>query len=156
MTPLASMVQNSLKIQDLTRQGFTLLELMIVVAVLAIVMAVAIPSLRNARMAANESSTLQTIKTIVSVNEQYRFRFSSFADTLGNLEAAGYIDGGFQADNEKSGYTYTYAGNASGYTITTDPTVPGSSGVRYFYCDQSGAIRFDASGVADATSPPIE
>ncbi len=136
--------------------GFTLLELMIVVAVIAIVAAVALPSLTNARMAANESSTLQTLRTLVSANEQYRTRFGGFADSLANIESAGYTDAGFSSGNSKSGYTFSYTGTRWAYSINSNPTTHNSSGRRYFFVDESGVIRADESAQATTTSPPIE
>lgn len=60
------------------RKGaFTLIELMLVIAVIAIIAAIAIPSLLNARMSANEASAISTMRTLVTVNEQYRTRFGS-------------------------------------------------------------------------------
>jgi hypothetical protein len=66
------------------------------------------------------------------------------------------------ASGVKSGYRFTYAavatdpaGNVLSYTITATPVVPGSSGQRSFFTDQSGTIRSTANGTADSTSTPL-
>src|SRR5688572_24854188 len=96
-------------------RGFTLVELMLVVAVIAIIMAMAIPSLLNARIAANESSAIATMKTLVTSNEQYRTRFQSYASSLNDLWTEGYIDSSV-ANPFKAGYTFSYVGGVNSYT----------------------------------------
>ena len=61
-------------------QGFTLIELMIVVAIIAIIAAIAIPSLLNARKAGNEASAISSLRTLSTVNEQYRTRFQEYPE----------------------------------------------------------------------------
>ncbi len=137
------------------RAAFTLIELMIVIAVIAIIAAIAVPSLLNARMAANEASAISTMRTLVTVNEQYRTRFGSYPGGLTNLWAEGYIDSTV-ADPYKAGYTFTYTGAGTTYFCNGDPTNPGTSGTRYFFADHSGVIRFSTTGTATSASPPID
>src|SRR5262245_5614360 len=85
--------------------GFTLVELMLVVAVMSIIMAMAIPSFLNTRIAANESSAIATMRAVVTSNEQYRTRFQSYASALTDLWAEGYIDATV-ANPFKAGYTF--------------------------------------------------
>jgi hypothetical protein len=66
------------------------------------------------------------------------------------------------ASGTKTGYKFSYsagatdaAGNVLNYTLTGEPISVGSTGQRYFYSDQSGVIRANSSGVADANSTPI-
>ena len=73
-------------------EGFTLIELMIVVAIIAIIAAIAIPSLLNARKAGNEASAISSLRTLTTVNEQYRTRFQNYAGDLSDLNDEGYID----------------------------------------------------------------
>jgi prepilin-type N-terminal cleavage/methylation domain-containing protein len=134
--------------------GFTLIELMVVIAVLAILMAMALPSLFNARMAGNEASAIGSLRTLVSVNNSYKARFQSYASALGNLQTTGYIDGVLAAGS-KSGYSFTYAGATDTFSIVGDPVTPGTSGSRYFFTDESGVIRFSSTGTATATSSAV-
>ena len=70
------------------KQDFTLIELMIVVAIIAIIAAIAIPSLLNARKAGNEASAISSLRTLTTVNEQYRTRFARYSDGLANLSGS--------------------------------------------------------------------
>ena len=135
--------------------GFTLIELMIVVAIIAIIAAIAIPSLLNARKAGNEASAISSLRTLTTVNEQYRTRFQSYAGTLTNLSDENYIDTVLGA-GAKSGYTFTYAGVQNTWTCTGDPTDPATTGDRYFFVDESGVIRFDSQATADVNDNPID
>ena len=139
-------------------QGFTLIELMIVVSIIAIIAAIAIPSLLNARKAGNEASAISSLRTLTTVNEQYRTRFASttvgYSDSLANLQASGYIDQVLGA-GAKSGYTFTYAGTRTTWTCTGTPTTPGTTGDRQFFVDESGVIRSDPAA-ATVTSAPID
>ena len=136
-------------------QGFTLIELMIVVAIIAIIAAIAIPSLLNARKAGNEASAISSLRTLTTVNEQYRTRFQAYSSSLGNLSAAGYIDS-VLGGGTKSGYTFTYAAGTNTWTTSGTATTAGTTGDRSFFADQSGVIRFAASGAATSASPPLD
>ncbi len=138
-------------------QGFTLIELMIVVAIIAIIAAIAIPSLMNARKSGNEASAISSLRTLTTVNEQYRNRFQAYADSLGSLSAVGYIDS-VLGSGTKSGYVFTYAAATATPTwqCTASPATTGVTGDRYFYVDQSGVIRFSLTGAATSASQPID
>ena len=137
------------------KQGFTLIELMIVVAIIAIIAAIAIPSLLNARKAGNEASAISSLRTLTTVNEQYRTRFQAYAGSLANLSAESYIDS-VLGSGTKSGYLFTYSGSTNTWTCTGSPTTAGTTGDRYFFVDQTGVIRFSSTGTATSTSPPID
>jgi len=136
-------------------RGFTLIELMIVVAIIAIILAIAIPSLMNARKAGNEASAVNSMRTITTVNEQYRTRYLSYAPALTNLQVTGYVDS-VLASGTKAGYSFAYSAGTSSYQIIAVPIVPGASGDRGFYVDTTGVIRFEATGAATSTSPHID
>ncbi len=136
-------------------QGFTLIELMIVVAIIAIIAAIAIPSLLAARMSGNEASAISSLRTLTTVNEQYRTRFGAYAGALGDLQAEGYIDN-VLGGGAKSGYDFTYTGAGVVWDTTADPTIVGRTGERFFFVDESGVIRFDTSATATAASNPID
>ena len=136
-------------------QGFTLIELMIVVAIIAIIAAIAIPSLLNARKAGNEASAISSLRTLTTVNEQYRTRFQDYSSSLANLSVTGYIDSVLGAGT-KSGYAFTYGGAADTWTGSAVPTTATTTGDRGFFVNESGVIRFEATGAATATSNPLD
>jgi len=137
------------------RQGFTLIELMIVVAIIAIILAMAIPSLVRARTAANEASAISSLRTLATANGQYRTRFQSYATTVANLSAAGYIDS-VLGSGTKAGYSFTYAGASDTWTSSAVPVTAGATGDRGFFEDQSDVIRFSVSGAATSSSNPLD
>ena len=135
-------------------QGFTLIELMIVVAIIAIIAAIAIPSLLNARKAGNEASAISSLRTLSTVNQQYRTRYQSYASSLASLSTVNYIDS-VLGSGTKSGYGFTYAGGTNTYTVSAVPTTAGTTGDRGFFVDTSGVLRFAASGTATSASSPL-
>lgn len=139
--------------------GFTLIELMIVVAIVAIILSMAIPALIHARAGANEGSALSSLKTIITANQTYETRFNSYATTLTNLSDMEQIDEVLAAASAapgNSGYIFTYTGSSSTFEVTADPVTPGTSGIRHFFADRSGVIRFREGGAATSTDPPID
>ena len=138
------------------QQGFTLIELMIVVAVVSIVATVAIPGLIAAKKRANEASTITALRTISSVQSQYRIRYGSFGN-IPDLDASGMLDDNF-ADFQKSGYVYANAlvPSPGSWALTAEPLNPGASGDRYFFIDTTGVIRFNETQTAGTGDTPIE
>ena len=136
-------------------QGFTLIELMIVVAIIAILAAIAIPSLLNARKSANEASAISSLRTLTTVGEQYRTRFQGYASGLGNLSAESYIDS-VLGSGTKSGYVFTYTTVPDSWNVAAAPQTAGTTGDRAFFVDASGVIRFEASGAATSASAPLD
>ncbi len=152
-------------------KGFSLIELLVVVAVILIIAAIAVPNFINSRMRANEASAVQSLRNICTAQMVYSTTWGvGFADTLPKLSGngvvvdqnnAGLIDSVLGA-GLKSGYVFTLTpgatdsnGNVLSFTLTADPQVPGSSGVRHFYADQTSAIRFNPSVPAGPSDLPI-
>ncbi len=142
-----------------TQHGFTLIELMIAVALIAILLAIAIPYLQNARLAANEGSAVSSLRTISAANQTYRTRFGAYASSLSDLSSSSFIDsklGTADAPPGKSGYVFTYSGTRNTWQANADPLTAGTSGNRYFFIDTSGVIRFREGGQASTTDSPID
>ena len=150
-------------------KGFSLIELLIVVAIILIIAAIAIPNLLRSKMATNESSAVSALRTINTASVAYSTTYGQYPGTLASLgpvafpppnsTTADLIDS-VLATGIKSGYNITYSGTvASGivgsYTITASPVTQGVSGQRGFFTDQSGVIRADPAGSATASSTPL-
>jgi type IV pilus assembly protein PilA len=159
-------------------KGFSLIELLIVVAIILIIAAIAIPDLLRSRMAANESSAVGSLRSINTAELIYVSVFPStgYSNALTDLggpaaacagtatpTAACLIDDvvATAGTNPKSGYLFFYVPNAGSaindrYTVLASPSSPGSTGQRYFFTDESGVIRYALSGAADVTSSPLQ
>ena len=132
-------------------EGFTLIELMITVAIIAILIVIAIPSLQSARKSANETSAIAYLKMTTGVNMRYRMRFGAYPGDENDLINVGMLD----PDQSPTGYVVNFSSALNSWSLRTDPELPGTSGDRYFYTDDSGVIRFSLSGTADSSSEPI-
>ena len=137
------------------RDGFTLIELMIVVAVIAIILAIAIPSLQQSRKAATETAIIGTLKAIVSANEQYRIRYGFYADTLDDL-AFEYLPQIMTPNSTLEKYDENYQSNGQTWSMPVWPKNPGVTADRAFYVDTSGVIRVELSGTATSLSPALD
>ena len=157
-------------------KGFSLIELLIVVAIILIIAAIAIPNLLRSRIAANEASAVGSIRTINTAEVTYSSSYPDCGFTTltnlggsgGNASGAGLIDA-VLANGLKSGYSFgatpsggsTSCGTGAG-TPNSTYTVGGApqnkqTGQRYFYSDQSGVIRYTTDGTAaTASSSPLQ
>jgi prepilin-type N-terminal cleavage/methylation domain-containing protein len=149
--------------------GFSLIELLIVVAIILIISAISIPNLLRSRMAANEASAVGSLRTITAACVTYSSTYGvGFPAALSNLGTSGtasstsadLIDN-VLASGVKSGYAFVYMASAAvsnfvpAYGVQANPLTPGQTGTRYFFTDQSGVIRFNLSTVATASDTPI-
>jgi len=151
--------------------GFSLIELLIVVAIILIIAAIAIPSFLRSKMAANESSAAQTVRDINTAEEAYTIQFGAgYSTSLANLGGTGSTATPTNAllldpvvsTGTKDGFTFAYAvtgtdasGNPNAYTINGNPTAPGTTGNRWFFSDQSLVIRANSAHAAGANDPAL-
>ena len=142
-------------------KGFTLIELMIVVAIIAIIAAIAIPNLLESKKAANEAGAISTLRTLSSAQELYNTRFAQYGE-MTQLALANMIDavlaGSTTTDSPKSGYFYTMGVDTSGagsWCCESEP-VANTTGTRSFFIDQTGVIRWcSGTTYASGSSSPL-
>jgi prepilin-type N-terminal cleavage/methylation domain-containing protein len=132
------------------RRGFSLIELLIVVAIILIIAAVAIPKMNSQLMQAREMAAIREINTIHQGQTQYYSQFGRFAASLSELgppasgapgPAAADLIPAALASGKKSGHIFTVSLTPTGYSITVTPEQFGSSGRRNFYSDQTLVVR---------------
>lgn len=154
------------------QKGFSLIELLLVVAVILIIAAIAVPNLQRARIAANEASAVSSIRTINTAEVLYNTSYptvgySANLDNLGGTScnspsstSACLIEATLAAGT-KSGYTFTYTvggnnpqsgqftgGNpATSFQLMGDPLVQNQTGVRHFCSYEDAVVRHDPSAV---------
>ncbi len=157
------------------KDGFTLIELMIVVSIISILLAIAVPNLLRSRMTANEGATIGSMRTITG--GEAMFQSAGVLDISGNgagdygtLGQLAHPPGGSPSfidvvlgQGRRHGYSFEVDvivggdDDPPGYQCFAVPLRPGRSGYRQFFADESGIIRFTADGAAvSAESTPLE
>jgi len=141
-------------------RGFTLVEIMIVVAIIALLAAIAIPNVLRGRTTANESASIGNLRALVSSLEMYRSVNGEYVESgpAWDTRMFGACPGGAGAPDPDFGppsfcvgdltaapvqgynYTYTQPGTQQ-YDILAVPTNLGRTGTRSFLADESGVIR---------------
>ncbi len=163
-------------------QGFSLIELLIVVAIILIIAAIAIPNLLRSRISANEASAVATLRMLNNAEVIFAATYTSGytegfnrlgppSSGLPDVNAADLVDpilagkgpGGTNTIFTKGGYAFTFApvgssttfGSIAGYQISTDPVLRGSTGQRSFFTNEPLVIRANATAPAAASDSPI-
>jgi type IV pilus assembly protein PilA len=132
------------------RKGFTLVELMIVLAIIAIVAAFAIPNLMRSRMAANETAAIGALRTLMAAEGTYMNRYNVYG-TLAELSAEGLIDSSL-ATGKKSSYFFGQVDDATSdysYCYGAAPVEDGKSGEKEYCVTQQGTIHEAALDSSD-------
>ena len=149
------------------QKGFSLIELLIVVAIILIVAAIAIPNLIQSRMSANEASAVASLRTIntgeITYNNTYPGTFAALSSLGPGAAVCGtpasdtacLIDNSLAnatgAATAKSGYTFSVTPSAATYTTEAEPAAPGSTGTRGFCSDQDLVIFYTSTGAGFGT-----
>jgi len=151
------------------RNGFSLIELLLVVAVILIISAIAIPNFLRSRERANETSALASIRIINTAAVTYSLTYPNLgypttllamggANPCSPSPAQACLLDDLLAQGTKSGYSFAWTGDgllpSIGYRITGTPQVVGSTGQRMFCTDQTSVIHYDSSGSGCTIASP--
>jgi type IV pilus assembly protein PilA len=164
--------ESRLDLRNAKQAGFSLIELLIVVAIILIIAAIAIPNLLRSRISAHEASAVNSIRTFTTANVTYYSICPEigYPSTLADLGpgGGGCVGGANITDPvlgvaapTKAGYNFAYVPNNStglnnSYTLNAAPIAVGVSGQRYFYSDESGIIRYGLAGAATSASSALQ
>ena len=132
------------------RKGFSLIELLIVIAIILIIITIAVPKYNRTQMYMRETAAIKAIQTIHQMEVQYQSQYGRYASSLTELgppasgnptPATADLIGNDLSLGLKQGYKFTVTGVPGGYQVNANPEVYGSSGSKSFYSDQTMVIR---------------
>lgn len=138
-------------------EGFSLIELIIVITLIGIIAAIAIPNILTVRRKAQEASGAAIMKSVIQAESMY---FSSHSNqsygTLNDLVARNCLDASLLTQ-QRNYYTFLVnLTSASTYNVTGTPGAAYAAQMRHYYGDETGVIRVETGTAATATSPPLQ
>ncbi len=145
-----------MKITPKSQRGFSLIELLIVVAIIGIIAAIAIPYLNSAKQATQSASAVSSLRTINSAQASYRQATGQYG-TLAQLGSGGFIADPSLAAGRKSQYWFAVTNNTDlNYEANADPLNDPNNAFQHYYIDASGIIRKNVGAAADSGSTPLQ
>jgi type IV pilus assembly protein PilA len=135
--------------------GFTLIELMIVVEIICVVAAIAIPNYVRARIQANEASAIGSLRTLLDAQVTYNTVHLEYAPDFDALLSASppFLEGNW--NEARNGYTFEMDGGVSNFGVSAVPVAFGQTGWRAFFVDASGQVRYRVNAEAGETDTVI-
>ena len=151
----------------MTGEGFTLLEVLIVIAIMLIIVAIALPRITPMLEAAHKTTVVAKLRTLTNELSAYRMDCGSYPNSLAALKPS-TIKGCSRNSTAASdpatapGYRLTFNatnpddnGHYEGYTLSAVPSSSGSPGNESYFADQTGIIRVHHNGPASLSDPAL-
>ena len=148
-----------------SRGGFTLVELMIVLAIISVLVAIAVPGILQARMRANEASIIGLLRQVLAAQTTFKERdydkdgLHDYATSM--LQLKGLIDEDLALRSETNGYQFRYLNPTAqnrreNFRLRVTCLQPGRAGENGYFIDATGVIRVCKDNAADETDPPLQ
>ncbi|MBU1061256.1 MAG: prepilin-type N-terminal cleavage/methylation domain-containing protein [Candidatus Omnitrophica bacterium] len=173
-TPFQILINNKVTLVDIVKflfkrkrpegfgTGFTLIEIIIVVAIVVTLATLAIPNVLRARHNANEMAAVASCRVVVTAAQNFYANATphtypgSFSDFVAPISDPPYIDD-VLASGTKQGYNFTYTFiDTESFTLHADPVVDGKTGTRHFYADEVSVIKANPTAIAGPDDPVVE